>query len=138
MNPIRGIVHGSPFKGQVHVSGAVDEIDKQLEIGNSEWQKKATSYVKECITRETQYTMKKFTDDQMLNKIRLDKTLFHIPKSHGSYIDSRTGRLTSSGKKAKEKLYPNQAQVHESEGSVELVPKKIRKSAQVYCMLWHC
>ena len=71
--------------------------------------------------------MKKLIDDDMLNKIRLDKTLFHIPKSHGSYIDSRTGRLTSSGKMAKEKLYPNQAQVHESEGSGELVPEKIRK-----------
>jgi hypothetical protein len=53
MNPIRGIVPGSPFKDQVHVSCAVDEIDKQLEIGNSEWQKKASSYVKERITPDT-------------------------------------------------------------------------------------
>ena len=40
MNPIRGIVPGSPFKDQVHVSCAIDKIDKQLETGNSEWQKK--------------------------------------------------------------------------------------------------
>jgi hypothetical protein len=53
MNPIRGIVPWSPFKDQVHVSCVVDEIDKQLEIGNSEWQKKASSYVKERITPDT-------------------------------------------------------------------------------------
>jgi hypothetical protein len=88
MNPIRGIVPGSPFKDQVHVSCAVDEIDKQLEIGNSEWQKKASSYVKELITPDTRYKMKKFIDDDMLNKIRLDKTLFHIPKSHGIKLRS--------------------------------------------------
>ena len=61
---------------------------------------------KERITPDTRYKMKKFIDDDMLNKILLDKTLFHIPKSHGSYIDSSTGRLTSSGKKAKENFIP--------------------------------
>ena len=69
MNPIRGIVPRSPFKDQVHVSWVVDEIDKQLEIGNSEWQKKASSYVKEHITPDTRYKMKKYIDDDMLNKI---------------------------------------------------------------------
>ena len=86
MNPIRGIVPGSPFKGQVHVSGVLDETNKQLENGSSEWQKKAENYVKECITLESK--MKKVIDNAMLNKFLLDMALFHVPKSHGSYIDS--------------------------------------------------
>jgi hypothetical protein len=103
MNPIRGILPGSPLMVKGNTTSHEDEIDKQLETANSEWQKDATKYVRECITPDSRYKLKKFIDDEMLNKIRLDKTLFHIPKSKGSYIDSRTGRLTSSGNKAKEK-----------------------------------
>ena len=39
MNPIRGIVHGLLFIGQVNVNSIDDEIDKQLDSENSEWQK---------------------------------------------------------------------------------------------------
>ncbi len=41
--------------------------------------------------------------------IWLDNTLFHIPKSQGSYIEKKTGRLTSNGNMAKAKNY-NQTQ----------------------------
>ena len=72
----------------------------------------------------------------MLNKMHLDKTLFHIPKSHGSYIDSKTGRPTSIGKKAKEKLFQVQGETKETEGSMDQVLKKIRRCPSrcvVYC-----
>ena len=39
----------------------------------------------------------------MLNRIRLNKTLFHIPKSHGSYVDARTSRRTNRGANANER-----------------------------------
>jgi len=39
LNPIRGIVHGLLFIGQVNVNSIDDEIDKQLDSENSEWQK---------------------------------------------------------------------------------------------------
>ena len=29
-----------------------------------------------------------------MNRIRLDKTLLHVPKSHWSYVNARTGRRT--------------------------------------------
>ena len=57
----------------------------------------------------------------------MDKTLFHIPKSHGSYIDSKTGRPTSIGKKAKEKMFQVQGETKETEGSMDQVLKKIRR-----------
>jgi len=63
--------------------------------------KKAATCVKDRIMPDICYKLKKFIDDEMLNRIHLDKTLFHIPKSHESYVDARTGKLTSSGKKGK-------------------------------------
>jgi len=54
--------------------------------------KKAAAYMKERITPDSRYKLKKFIDDKKLNQIRLDKTLFHYPKSHGSYVDASTGR----------------------------------------------
>jgi hypothetical protein len=83
--------------------------------------------VKDRITAESRYKLKKFMDDETLNKIQLDRTLFHIPKSHGSYIDSRTGRATTSGTRAKEKVYQEQEQSKESDNSPEPIVKKIRK-----------
>ena len=53
--------------------------------------------------------------------------MFHITKSQGSYIDSRTGRLTSRGNKAMEKMYNIQVPSKEGEGATELTPKKIRE-----------
>ena len=100
LNPIRGIVPGSPFTKEVVEIPSEDDIDNHLDNANSDWQKKASNYVRDKITPESRYKLKKFIDDATLNKIRLDKSLFHIPKSHGSYVDSRTGRLTSSGKRA--------------------------------------
>ena len=43
-------------------------------------------------------------DDEKLNQIRLDATLFHIPKSDGSYVGARSGTRTRRGDKAKEKV----------------------------------
>jgi hypothetical protein len=71
--------------------------------------------------------LKKFIDDDKLNKIRLDKSLFHLLKSQGSYIDLRTGHLTSSDKKAKEKMYPIRCLGQINEDSTEQTKKKIRK-----------
>ena len=75
LNPIRGIVPGSPFLRQVNENSIDDDIDS----GNSKWQKTAATYVKDRINPDSRYKLKKFIDDEMLNKIRLDKTLFHIP-----------------------------------------------------------
>ena len=69
MNPIRGIVPGSPLVGKVNLTSVDEEIDTQLETANSEWQKDAAKYVKECITPESHYKLKKFIDDDKLNKI---------------------------------------------------------------------
>ncbi len=110
------------------------EIDKQLETANSEWQKDAAKYVKDCITPESRYKLKKFIDDDKLNKILLDKMLFHIPKSQSSYIDSRTWKLTSSGNKAKEKTSCNKTQLNKSEGFAGRMQKKLEVSSKMHCM----
>ena len=60
--------------------------------------------MKEHITSDARYKLKKFIDDETLNRIRLDNTLFHVPKSHGSYVNARTGRGTIRGTKAKERV----------------------------------
>ncbi len=93
MNPIRGIVPGSP---SMNITGkhAEDDIDVKIAAEDSQWTKTAIAYVKERITPDSQYKLKKIIDDETLNGIRLDKTLFHVPKSHGSYVNARTGRRT--------------------------------------------
>ncbi len=123
MNPIRGILPGSPIGNQPNLNNIGNEIDQHLDTSNSQWQKEASIYVRERITPDSRYKLKKFIDDEKLNKIRLDRSLFHIPKSQGSYIDSRTGRLTSSGNKAKEKM----CSAKEGEDATESTAKKIRK-----------
>jgi hypothetical protein len=137
MNPIRGLlprspssataVDCSPIMRRSGVCATFQAIDKEIESSSSDWQKRASKYVKERITPESRYKLKKFIDDDTLNKIRLDKTLFHIPKSHGSYIDSKTGRATASGARAKEKVHQDQEQSNESDKSPDQVAKKIRK-----------
>ena len=141
MNPIRGLLPGSPAVGSTGVSSncnspsegmsgasaAFHAIDMEIESSNSDWQKKATKYVKDRITPDSRYKLKKFIDDETLNKIRLDRTLFHIPKSHGSYIDSRTSRVTTSGTRAKEKVPKEHDLSKESDNSPEPTVQKIRK-----------
>jgi hypothetical protein len=127
MNPIRGLLPNSPLKGMSGVGTNADDIDMHLEEENSEWQRKASAYVKERITENSRYKLKKFRDDATLNKIRMDRTLFHIPKSLGSYIDTRTGRPTSSGKRAKEKNISSQENMEESGQSSQHTVRKIRK-----------
>ena len=85
INPIRGIVPGcSPLLQKIDLSDDVDKIDKQLETLNSEWQKEAAKCAKEHITPDSHCKLKKFIDDNRLNMIWLDKTLFHVTKSQGS------------------------------------------------------
>ena len=141
MNPIRGLLPGSPAVRSTGVSSnynspsermsgasaAFHVIDMEIESSNSDWQKKATKYVKDRITPDSRYKLKKFIDDKTLNKIRLDRTLFHIPKSHGSYIDSRTGRVTTSGTRVKEKVPKEHDLSKESDNSPEPTVQKIRK-----------
>ncbi len=58
MNPIRGVVPGSPMLQQIEQSANVDKIDKQLKTLNSKWRNKAAKYVKEHehITPELSFT----------------------------------------------------------------------------------
>jgi hypothetical protein len=104
MNPVRGVVPGSPFNTREAVANLPDRIDARIASEQSRWAKEATAYVKERITPDSRYKLKKFIDDKKLNQIRLDKTLFHYPKSHGSYVDAKTGRRTIRGCKAKERI----------------------------------
>ena len=81
----------------------------------SEWMKEAAACVNEHITPDSRYKLKKFIDDEKLNRIQLDKTLFHLPKSHGSYVDARTGRRTIRGTKVKERVVASNEKAHGNE-----------------------
>ncbi len=93
----------------------------------SEWMKEAAAYVKEHITPDSQYKLKKFIDDEKLNQIRLDKTLFHLPKLHGSYVDAQTGRRTIRGTKAKERVVASNENTHGNETITGGKIAKVRK-----------
>eukprot|EP00804_Cyclotella_cryptica_P022158 CCRYP_011619-RA/>CCRYP_011619-RA protein AED:0.03 eAED:0.03 QI:428/1/1/1/0/0/2/125/265 len=104
----------------------VDEIDRKIEEAASDWQKSASKYVKEHIKPESRYKLKKFIDNEMLNKIRLDKSLNHLPKSIGSYVDAKDGRLTPSGKNARERAKSSEQQA-EGVDNQEKKAVKVRK-----------
>eukprot|EP00804_Cyclotella_cryptica_P022157 CCRYP_011619-RB/>CCRYP_011619-RB protein AED:0.07 eAED:0.07 QI:428/1/1/1/0/0/3/109/235 len=104
----------------------VDEIDRKIEEAASDWQKSASKYVKEHIKPESRYKLKKFIDNEMLNKIRLDKSLNHLPKSIGSYVDAKDGRLTPSGKNARERA-------KSSEQQAEGVDNQEKKAVKFIC-----
>ena len=80
-----------------------DVIDAKIASEQSDWTKEATTYVRDRITPDSRYKLKKFIDDEKLNRIRLDATLFHILKSDGSYVHARTGRRTKIGDNARQK-----------------------------------
>jgi hypothetical protein len=103
MNPIRGVVPGSPFLQREGGLCNTDVIDAKIASEQSDWTKEATTYVRDRITPDSRYKLKKFIDDEKLNCIRLDATLFHIPKSDGSYVHARTGRRTKIGDNARQK-----------------------------------
>jgi hypothetical protein len=140
MNPIRGLLPASPCLGTTGVSStcnspsegisgasaAFHAIDMELENSNSDWQKKATKFVKDRITPDSRYKLKKFMDNDTLNKIRLDRNLFHLPKSHGSYIDSKTGRVTADRTRARERI-PKELEELKEDNSPDPTSKKIRK-----------
>jgi hypothetical protein len=98
MNPIRGAIPVSPTQ-IIGVSGIQhDIIDQNLEKEQSTWYKEATKYVKERIKPDSRYTLRKYIDDPTLNKIRYDRSLFHVPHSVGSYVNAKTGKRTCNGK----------------------------------------
>jgi hypothetical protein len=66
------------------------------------WQKEATNYVKYRIKPESRYKLKKYIEDATLNRIRYDRTMFHVLHSVGSYVDAKTGKRTSNGKNVKQ------------------------------------
>ncbi len=116
MNPIRGIVPGSLSMNITGIN-AEDDIDVKIAAEDSQWTKTAIAYVKERITPDSQYKLKKFIDDETLNHIRMDKTLFHVPKSHGSYFDARTGRRTIKGAIAKERVMSSNEKANGNDAS---------------------
>ena len=102
MNPIRGVIPVSPTR-TIGVSGIQhDIINQNLEKEQSTWYKEATKYVKERIKPDSRYKLRKYIDDPTLNKIRYDRSLFHVPHSVGSYVDAKTGKRTCNGKNAKQ------------------------------------
>ena len=126
MNPIRRIVPGSSFQRNEQVESD-DDINKKISAEDSQWMKTTTKYVKECITPDSWYKLKKFIEDERLNCIPQNKSLFHIPKSHGSYADGRTGRRTIRGADAKERPISSSDQGCDNENVIQGQPTKIRK-----------
>ena len=121
MNPIRGVIPGSPIHQRQELRNDTDRIDAKIASEQSDWTKKATAYVRDRITPNSRYKLKKFIDDEKLNKIRLDATLFHIPKSDGCYVHARTGRRTNKGDNAREKFVGGSEEEDADEGKLAKV-----------------
>ena len=102
MNPIRGVIPVSPTRTIGVSEMQQDVIDQNLEKERSTWYKEATKYVKERIKPESRYKLSKYIEDPTLNKIRYDRSLFHVPHSVGSYVDAKTGKTTCNEKNAKQ------------------------------------
>ena len=83
--------------------------------------------IAEHITPDSQYKLKKFIDDEKLNQSWLDKTLFHLPKLHGSYVNARTGRRTIRGAKAKARIVASIGKAHGNEALTGGKVAKVRK-----------
>ena len=62
-----------------------------------------------------------------MNCIWLGKTLLHLPKSHGSYVNARTGRRTIRGAKAKERVVPTNEKAPGNDASTDGKFTKVRK-----------
>jgi hypothetical protein len=123
MNPIQGVVPGSPFRKRQESINTTDPIDEKIALEQSGWMKEAITYVKERITPDSRYKLRKFIEDEKLNRIRLDATLFHIPKSDGSYVHVRTGRRTKKGDNARERIAARSCEEDEGEETM----KKVRR-----------
>ena len=79
MNPICGVIPGSPTTNVLIPHVHDDDIDRRVGDCRSDWQKEMSKYVKERIKPESRYKTKKYIEDPMLNKICNDKSLFHVP-----------------------------------------------------------
>ena len=75
MNPLRGLFPGLPIKLWWCLESTIDLIDSDLVVSQSDWQKEAMEYVSIRIKPSTRYKLKKFMEDEKLNKIRFDKSL---------------------------------------------------------------
>ena len=82
MNPISGIIPESLFRNVPMMVVDIDEIDRNFEDSNSNWQQEDAKYLKEWMKPVNGLTWKKFIDDEMLNKIWYDndRPLNHVPK----------------------------------------------------------
>ena len=121
MNPIRGVVPGSPFCQRVKKPCNTDVIDAKIAAEQSDWTKEAITYVRDCIKPDSCYKLKKFIEDEKLNRIRLDSSLFHIPRSDGSYVNAKTGRRTKNGNRARQKIVGQSGEEEAHEGMVAKV-----------------
>ena len=117
----------SPIRGDPETIENADVIDMMVAEDLSEWMKEAAAYAKDRITPDSRYKLRKFITDEKLNRILLDKTLFHLAKSHGSYVDARTGRRTIRGAKAKERIVASKEKAHGNEALTGGKVAKVRK-----------
>ena len=86
INPVRGFAR-SPACGDCSSATYVQHgIDMELTARDRrQWQMKARNYCQEKCGLGKRYKFKKFCSDDLLQKIRLDRTLTHIPKSQGCF-----------------------------------------------------
>ena len=64
LNPVRGVVPGSPYQRNQETTENADDIDMKVADDLSDLMKEAAAYVKECITPDSRYKLKKFFDDE--------------------------------------------------------------------------
>ena len=87
---------GSPFLQREGGLCNTDVIDAKIASEQSDWTKEATTYVRDRITPDSRYKLKKFIDDEKLNCIRLDANCFIFP--------SLTGAMFMQGPEGERKL----------------------------------
>ena len=69
MNLIHGVIPGSPYQNTEGNTDSMDDIDKNIDEMLSAWQKEASKNAKDQIVPDSHYKLKKFTEDERLNKI---------------------------------------------------------------------
>jgi len=86
MNPLHGMVPGSPSKRGIESESSSDEeVEENISArGLTEYQKQAKKYVANALARPGQ-PFKKFKGDKRLDQIRKDTRLRHIPKSFSDH-----------------------------------------------------
>ena len=118
-----------PCSPSMNITGieAEDYIDVKIASEDSLWTKTAIAYEKDRMTPDSQYKLKKFIEDETLNRVRLEKTLCHVPKLHGSYVDARTGRRRIRGSKANERVMSSNKKAYGNDASSDGQVTKVGK-----------